>query len=279
MILQKINQKKLSDGNELPSIGLGTWKLEGSKCTEVIKKALETGYNHIDTAEMYGNESEIGVALDRHDIDREKLFITSKVWPDNADKESMINSCKNSIKKLKSKYLDLYLLHWPRKDVDLQEVFASFKKLIEEEKIKSAGVSNFTIKHLKEALKAAKKHHIDITVNQVEFHPGLFQRELLEFCQKQGIQIVAYSPIGRGELLRDKTLQYIAKKHEKSVAQVSLRWALQKGLVIIPKSSSEKHLIENLNLFDFELDKEDMDSIDRMGNSNRMLNPGWIDFS
>lgn len=263
-------QYEMLDGNRIPALGLGTWALRGTRCTTVVKKALELGYTHIDTAEKYGNEAAIGVAL--QEFDRTQIFLTSKVWHTHLRYENVIKACNKTLKDLKTDYLDLYLIHWPNNAVPVDETFRAFEHLVEEGKVKSCGVSNFTINHLKEALNATK---LQLTVNQVEFHPALYQQELLAFCQNKGLVLTAYSPLGKGRVIRDHTIKKLAAKYNKTPAQICLRWGLQKGVVVIPKSGSEIHLKENLEIFDWEISERDLKEIDSLNQNKRFVNPGW----
>jgi diketogulonate reductase-like aldo/keto reductase len=247
----------MKDGNIIPALGLGTWKLVGAECSHAVRMSIKLGYKHIDTAEIYGNQREIGEAL--RDFDRSKIFLTSKVWKDHMHFDDVIKACNRTLEDLKSDYLDLYLIHWPNEEVSVEETFRAFEKLLRDGKIKSVGVSNFTIDHLKDALRVAK---IPITVNQVEFHPYNYQRDLLDFCMDNEILLTAYSPLGRGELLREKTIKEIADKYNRTPAQICIRWSLQKGVVVIPKASSENHLNENLDIFDWAISEEDVKRLD-----------------
>lgn len=267
--------KKLIDGNEMPVIGLGTWQLTRGKCINTVKRAYEIGYKHIDTAEAYGNEKEIGEAL--KDLNRDELFITSKVWFDGLDYDGMIKACDGSLNDLGVDYIDLYLLHWPKEGLDYEEIFKAFKKLKDDGKIKSIGVSNFTVNHLKEVLPIVKELGIKIDVNQVEFHVFLYQKELLEFCKNEGIVLTAYSPLARGEVLGNEVLKKIGEKYDKTESQVALRWLIEKGLIVIPKASSEEHLKDNFDI-DFSLDEEDIEKIDNLNQDKRMVNPSFSEF-
>jgi len=255
-----------NDNNKVPVLGLGTWRLKGKECTSIVKKALELGYTHIDTAEMYENESEIGKAT--RGYDRSKLFITSKVWPRNLHYDDVITACERSLKKLDTDYLDLYLIHWPNESVPAEETFSAMGELRKRGLIKSVGVSNYTIVQLEGALSVSP---VDIVTNQVEFHPYLYQKELLEYCNANKIILTAWAPLARGEILNDPELKRIAKLYQKTTAQVSLRWLLQKGLIAIPKASKEKNLKENIAIFDWSLTEDDISSIDTISIEKRLI--------
>ena len=266
---------ELNNGTLMPQLGLGTWQLNSSECIHSVKRALELGYTHIDTAEMYMNEEEIGVAI--KNSAREKLFITSKVWQKGLTYERVLKACEISLTKLGTEYLDLYLIHWPDKYMDLRDVLKAFKKLYDGKKIRAFGVSNFTINHLKDTLKVANELNLPISVNQVEFHPYLYQKELLNFCKEHNIILTAYSPLIKGKIVSDETINKIANKHEKTPGQVTLQWMIQKSIVVIPKASSENHLKENINL-NFSLDEEDIMKIDNINKKERLINPGFGEF-
>ena len=271
-----MNSIKLSSGYEMPVLGLGTWQLQGQTCKEAVKKAIKLGYNHIDTAWIYENQREIGTALKEIKADRSKIFITSKVWRDNLKYQDVLDQCQETLNQLQTNYLDLYLIHWPNKSISIKETFDAFKKLIEEKRGRSIGISNFTIPLIKEALRAT---NTPITVNQVEYHPYLNQEELLKFCKQNNIVITAYSPLARGKVLDDLLLNEIAKAHKKTVSQIALRWLLQKGIIVIPKASSEAHLKENLDIFNFELSREEIELIDSIKKKQRLVNPSFAEFN
>jgi len=262
----------LKTGTKIPAIGLGTWQLSGKACADAVKAALRLGYTHFDTAEMYENQEQIGAAI--KGVERKRLFITSKVWHANLGYEDTLAACEQTLKQLGTNYLDLYLIHWPNQAIPMQQTFRALEELHRAGKIKALGVSNFTIGHLKEAMQASS---VPLAVNQVEFHPFLNQQELLDFCKKSGIVLTAYSPLARGRVNDDLTIQAIAEKHAKTPGQTALRWCFQKGLVAIPKASSEAHLRENLAIFDFELDKADMRALDALP-QHRIVNPAFAEF-
>lgn len=271
-----IPTKQLSSG-AIPLLGLGTWKLTGDKCTIAVADALEMGYTHIDTAMIYGNESEVGKAINH--LPREDLWITSKVWKDDLSYEGILAACNNSLNKLQTNYLDLYLIHWPSRGEDMQPIFKAFKELLDQGKIKAMGVSNFNVRDLQEVLPIAKEQGVPIVTNQVEFHPGLFQKELLHFCHDNQIALTAYSPLGRAQLLDNPLIVEIANLHNKTPAQVCLKWIIQKDIIAIPKASSKEHLDENMNVFDFMLSTHEMEQLDELGNTQRTVSPDWHDFS
>ncbi len=263
----------LKNGKKIPALGFGTWELNGKTCENAVKTALELGYNHIDTAEIYFNQKEVGKALSQ--FDRKKIFLTSKVWTANLKHDSVLKACDSTLKDLQTDYLDLYLIHWPNKKIPIKETLSALKTLVDSGKVKSIGVSNFTIAHIKEALQLEET---PIVNNQVEFHPYLFQKDLLEFCQSKKIVLTAYSPLGRKKILNDKTILELSKKYNKTPAQICLNWVLQKGCVAIPKASSKEHIAENLNVFDFTISTEDCNKIDSLGNSKRIVNPLFGEF-
>jgi diketogulonate reductase-like aldo/keto reductase len=266
----------LNNKKNIPILGLGTWRLSGEETAKVVKMALQIGYNHIDTAEMYGNEEEIGDAL--KDFDRSKIFITSKVWYENLHYHDLISSCQTSLKKLGTNYLDLYLIHWPNPAIDMKESFQALQKLYEEKKVKAIGVSNFTIKNLKKALEICQSLSLPLSINQVEFHPFLFQESLLNFCRENNVYLTAYRPIAKGMVNDDPIIRKIAEKYQKTPAQITLKWLTQQDIITIPKASSEGHLRENINIFDFQLEKSDIDKLKKVNQNKRMVYKDIADF-
>lgn len=260
--------KKLS----IPLIGLGTWQLRGKECEESVLMALKMGYRHIDTAHLYENHANIGHAL-LH-FPREELFITSKFNLLQVQQSSVEELCDAALKDLRTDYLDLYLLHFPSRDLPMQKTLEETALLLEKGKIKSLGVSNCTIHHLQDIL----GWNIPICANQVEFHPYLYQKDLLDFCHSREIRVIAYRTFGKGELISDPKFIDIAKKHNKSVAQILLRWCLEKEIPVIPKASSKKHLEENMAITDFSLSTEDRILLDSMSTNRRFCQTQWSDF-
>ena len=266
----------LSNGVKMPWFGLGVFKVEeGSEVVESVKAAIRNGYRSIDTAAIYQNEEGVGQAIRESGIAREELFVTSKVWNADLGYESTIAAYETSLKKLGLDYLDLYLIHWPVAG-KYKEAWRALETLYKEGRVKAIGVSNFHVHHLEDILKDAE---IKPMVNQVEYHPRLAQKEVRAFCQEHSIQLEAWSPLMQGQLLDNEVLQGIAQKYNKSVAQVILRWDLQNGVVTIPKSTKEHRIIENSQVFDFDLSQEDMQLIDNLNQNHRVRpDPDNFDF-
>jgi len=256
----------LHNGVKMPWVGLGVFKVtEGEEVVQSVKAAIKNGYISIDTAAIYKNEEGVGQAIKESGVPREELFITSKVWNSDQGYESTLAAFETSLNKLGLDYLDLYLIHWPGKN-KYKETWKALEKLYKDGRVRAIGVSNFLVHHLEDLISTAE---IKPMVNQVEFHPHLTQKELLAYCKKEGIQMEAWSPLKQGQLLNEPVLEDLAHKYNKSVAQVILRWDLQHGVVTIPKSIKEHRIIENADLFDFELSAEDMDKIDGLNQDSR----------
>lgn len=270
----------LHNGVKMPWFGIGVFKVEeGPELVNAVKTAIKHGYRSVDTAAIYENEEGVSKGiqegLKEAGISREELFVTSKVWNADLGYESTIAAYETSLKKLGLEYLDLYLIHWPVEG-KYKDAWRALETLYKEGRVKAIGVSNFQIHHLEDLMKDAE---IKPMVNQVERHPRLTQKELQAFCQNNGIQLEAWSPLMQGQLLDNEVLQEIADKHNKSVAQIILRWHLQHGVVIIPKSTKEHRIVENANVFDFELTKEEMQIIDDLNQNYRVgPDPDNFDF-
>ncbi|MFF2879432.1 aldo/keto reductase [Gottfriedia sp. NPDC057991] len=271
---------KLNNGLEMPVIGLGVFQVEdGQVVIDSVKAAIRNGYRSIDTAAIYQNEEGVGQgireALEENGLKREDLFITSKVWNADLGYQSTIDAFELSLKKLGLDYLDLYLIHWPVEGKYV-ESWKALETLYKNGKVKAIGMSNFQIHHLKEVMANAE---IMPMINQVELHPMLSQVELREFLKENSIQVEAWAPLMQGQLFENETLSQIANKHNKSIAQVVLRWHLQNGIVIIPKSIKEHRIQENANIFDFELTEEDMNQINSLNQNHRVgPDPDNFDF-
>ncbi|PLT27604.1 aldo/keto reductase [Peribacillus deserti] len=263
----------LHNGVKMPWFGLGVFKVEeGPELVNAVKTAIQHGYRSIDTAAIYQNEEGVGQGIregiEAAGIRREELFVTSKVWNSDLGYESTLKAYETSLEKLGLEYLDLYLIHWPVEG-KYKGAWKALETLYKEGRVKSIGVSNFQIHHLEDVMKDAE---INPMINQVEYHPRLTQKELQSFCREQGIQLEAWSPLMQGELLDNEVLAEIAKKYNKSTAQVILRWDLQNGVVTIPKSTKEHRIAENASVFDFELTKDEMEQIDSL-NQNLRVGP------
>lgn len=269
----------------MPGIGFGTWKIKDyNQVIDVVKNAIEVGYRHIDTASVYGNEEAIGIALKESCIPREDIFVTTKLWNSVRGYNETICAFNESLRKLQLEYIDLYLIHWPsplefrdcyqEKNV---ETYKALEKLYSQGKIKAIGVSNFLKHHIEELKNFVS---IPIAVNQIEFHPYYYDQETIEYCKQNDIIIEAYSPLGRGEILKDNTITDIAKKYNKSPAQICIRYAIDNQIVPLPKTISKQRMIENLNVFDFNLMKEDIDKIRNLSNDDKKIgsNPDTADF-
>ncbi|MEI2403372.1 aldo/keto reductase [Niallia taxi] len=257
----------LNNGVEMPKFGLGVFKVqEGQEVIDSVKAAIKAGYISIDTAAVYKNEEGVGQGIKESGVDREKLFITTKVWNADQGYDSTLAAFETSIKKLGLDYIDLYLIHWPVSG-KYKETWKALEKLYKDGKVKAIGVSNFHKHHLEDLLSEAE---IVPTVNQIELHPLLSQEELRNFCKEKGIVVEAWSPLAQGKLLDNPVLTEIAAKYNKSTAQVILRWDLQNDIVTIPKSIKEHRIIENADIFDFELTAEDLEKINGLNKNERV---------
>lgn len=256
---------------EIPFIGLGTYQLQGEECSLVVEQALDLGYRHIDTAHMYENHRAIKKGILK--FPRDKLFITSKFTLEQIDLEnaaaSIEKSCDLALEELGTSYLDLYLIHWPDPKKDMRLVLEAMMMLREKGKTRFIGVSNFNEHHLKDVLNPK----VPIYANQVEFHPFLYQKNLLEYCNAHHIKAVAYRPFGKGALLKEPVFEEIGKLYKKTPSQIVLRWLIQKGIPSVPRSASIPHLKENIAVFDFELSAKDIAKIDALNQNLRYCKP------
>ena len=239
----------------MPSIGLGTYPLKGKKCFDTVKTALEVGYRHIDTAEMYGNESAIGDAIAASGVPRDEIFITSKVWPHNFQAPYFVASVDKSLRALNIECLDLVLLHWPRDEVPLEEPLSALQKVIKMGKVRYGGVSNFSASQMQNAIDIAGSA---IACNQIKCHLGMAPSAVLALARRYDIAVTAYSPLGQGSVHADSRLNDIAEKYGCTSSQVALRWMTQQGLAVIPKASSRARLEENLAANTLQLQKDDL---------------------
>lgn len=257
---------------DIPKLGLGTWQSEGDTCREAVEHALELGYRHIDTAQAYDNEDQVGQGINDSGVDRDEIFLTTKIWYEQADPESVRRSTEESLRKLDTDYVDLLLLHWPNDEVELEKTLEAMMELKDEGKTRLIGVSNFTAELLRKAVEIAP-----IATNQVEYHPYLNQDHILRLARENNMTVTSYSPLGRGRVPSDAGLKKIGEKYKKSAAQVALRWHIQQdGVIAIPKANSADHREENFDIFDFELSTEEMDAIHPTADEkDRIIDPSF----
>ena len=251
----------LSDGNSMPLLGLGVWDAKSGKETyDAVIHALSKGYRHIDTAEMYGNEKDVGSAVIDSGIAREEIFITTKLWDSGLGYDHALNAFDVSLKKLNLEYIDLYLIHWPEKG-SRREIWSALERIKKEGRSLSIGVSNFAPKHLNEILINA---NFTPAVNQIEMSPFLHQQEISSFCKKENIHLTGYCPLARGTRFNNPLLCRVAEETNKTAAQVMIRWAIQNGNTVIPKSVRPKRIEENADVFDFELREDQIKILDEL---------------
>jgi diketogulonate reductase-like aldo/keto reductase len=248
-------------GAEVPAIGLGTWQLSGEECYETVSTALELGYRHVDTAQLYENERAVGRAIADADVDRSDVFLTTKVTPGNARYDDVVESTRASLDRLDTDYVDLLLLHWPNPLVDFADTARAMAALRDEGLIRHAGVSNFRRWRLR---KAREKSPIPILADQVRLHPYYTHEKLRADAVATDTMVTAYSPLGHGGFVDDPVLADVGERYDKSPAQVALRWAIDfENVCAIPKSTSRTHLRDNIDIFDFELDEDERARITR----------------
>ena len=257
--MDSVPTKTLPSGDEIPMIGFGTWDLSGETVKSSVRAALESGYTHIDTAEGYKNESEIGTVLTEYD--RSDIFLTSKVLPKNLDYESVVRACRASLERLRTDYLDLYLIHWPNPAISLRETLNAMETVYDEGLVKNIGVSNFSAYQL-----SCAKHISDvpIAVNQIEYHPLYQQPRLREYCSESDTVVEAAAPLARTKILNEPAICKIADDHDRSPAAVVLRWAIARDTVVLPKSTSPSHIESNLTACDWDLPEGDLAVIDEL---------------
>jgi 2,5-diketo-D-gluconate reductase B len=247
-----------ANGARIPAVGLGTWDLRGRTCASVVEQALRLGYRHIDTAEMYGNERGVSEGLRASGVSRDHVFITTKVWPDNLAPADLERSTKESLARLRFSEVDLLLIHWPSPRIPLAETMGALCRMKQAGFARHIGISNFTVPLIEEAARLATE---PLVTNQIEWHPYLDQSKVVAACRHHRMAVTAYSPIARGRAGDDAQLRRIGAHHGKTAAQVSLRFLIQEGAIVIPRTSKLDRLTENMTIFDFELDPSEMDEI------------------
>ena len=275
---------KLNNGVSIPAVGFGTWQTpDGCMAVSAVKTALCGGYSHIDTAAVYGNEESVGRGVRESQADRSDLFVTGKLWNTERGYDKTIAAFEKTLQDLDTDYLDLYLIHWPAaphqypnwREIN-SETWRALETLYDQGKVRAIGVSNFGVSHLEALLEDCR---ISPMVNQIEVHPGQNQTEIVEFCRDHDILVEAWSPLGTGRMLANPVLNEIGTAHDKSAAQVCIRWLLQRGILPLPKSVTPHRIAENIDVFDFELTDEDMNRINEIpyfGGSG--LDPDKVDF-
>lgn len=267
----KVIQKS---GLKIPVLGLGTWQMRGAECTDAVEKAIAMGYRHVDTAQIYENEAEVGAGIQNSGIPRADIFLTTKVWMDRVSQDAMMASVNESLRKLRTDYVDLLLIHWPVVAVPFKEQMAALQEVRANGKTKMIGVSNFTVQQMREV---HDDLHAPIVTNQVEYHPFLNQQPVLDYIGANDMFLTAYSPLARGAVMDSPVIKEIGLKYNKTPGQISLRWLIQQdNVVAIPKAASEKHLKSNMDIFDFALTLDEMNRISGLAKSDgRLINPEW----
>lgn len=262
-----------ANGARIPQLGLGTWELRGGLCARIVEQALRLGYRHIDTAEMYDNEREVGEGLRASRLPREALFVTTKIWWTHFDAGALRRATQESLRRLKLDHVDLLLLHWPNPSVPLAETIGALNEMRQRGMARHIGVANFTAELIEAAVKLSA---VPLVTDQVEVHPYLDQSKVIAACRHYGLAVTAYSPIAKGSAVRDATLRAIGAAHDKSAAQVSLRYLVQQGIVVIPRTSKIERLSENAAIFDFELTEPEMRAIHALAEPDgRRVDPSW----
>nr|WP_044951177.1 aldo/keto reductase [Halorhabdus tiamatea] len=257
----------------MPMLGLGTWENEDpEQCADSVATALEMGYRHVDTAKAYHNEDAVGDGIAAADVPREDVFVATKVWAGDLAYDDVIESAERSADRLGVETIDLLYIHWPSHAYEPEETLPAFDELVDRGVIDRVGVSNFTPDQIERARDVLES---PLYANQVEMHPYLEQAELRAFAAETDLNLVAYSPLGRGTVLDDETLAEIAEKHDASVAQVSLAWLREKGVTAIPKATSEAHIRDNFESVGLDLDAEDVATIDDIDRTDRQIHPDW----
>lgn len=268
--LGRASTVKLNNGLSMPVIGLGVWQAaDGEEVKQAIAWAFEANYHLIDTAKIYGNEVGVGEAIAQAPVPRGEIFLTTKLWNLDQGYETTLKAIDESLVRLLQSYVDLYLIHWPSEDATVRkDSWKAMEEIQSLGKAKTIGVSNYSVEQLEEM-----KNYANVlpAVNQVEFHPFKYDAQLLNYCKENGIVVEAYSPLARGQKLNDPRIDAVSVKYEKTNAQVLIRWSIQHGCVVIPKSVHKERIEENINVFDFELEQEDMNALDALNVNQSVL--------
>jgi diketogulonate reductase-like aldo/keto reductase len=266
------------DGNgaSIPARGFGTFQLTGDVCRSAVRAAIGAGYRHVDTAAMYGNEVEVGEGVREGGVARDELFITTKVWTDNIAEDDLVASAQASLKRLALEQVDLLLIHWPNRNIPLESSIRGLCRTRKEGFARYIGVSNFPVALLEQAVRLAAGHGEKLAANQCEYHPRLDQSKVIAACKAHHMAFTSYSPLGRGDLVRNDTILEIAKRTGRKPSQVILRWHLQQGVVSIPRSSTPAHIAENFDIAGFELSQDDMSAISALRSPDgRLIIPSF----
>lgn len=256
-------------GASIPALGFGTWRLRDDICRDMVRFALEIGYRHIDTAAIYGNEEDVGRAIAESGVPREDIFLATKVWSSKLAPDDLKRSAAESLDRLGTGYMDLFLIHWPARSVPLHETLGAMRQLQEEGRVRHIGISNFNVALMRETIETL---NVPIVTNQVEYHPYLSQNRVLEYCRQAGITLTAYCPLAEGRAAKDKTLKRIGAKHDRSAAEVALRWLLHQDMVsVIPMTTNPEHCLANLRVMEFSLTPEDRAEITVLARGKRLI--------
>lgn len=263
-----------ANGAAIHALGLGTWEATDDSCIAAVQWAIEAGYRHIDTAARYGNEEAVGQGIRASGIRRDELFVTTKVWYEDLSESNVLRSAEASLRRLGLDNVDLLLIHWPNANIPLKETIKALGRAKRDGLTRHIGVSNFPVALLDEAVARSDE---PLVANQCEYHPYLDQSKVLEACRRHGLAFTSYCPLGRGQLLSERTVLEIAERHGKTPAQVVLRWHVQQpGVVAIPKSTNRERIAENIAIFDFTLDEDEMARIHALARPDgRMIDPSW----
>jgi diketogulonate reductase-like aldo/keto reductase len=264
----------LKNGKTIPALGFGTWQIKDEECVTAVDTALAVGYRHIDTADGYHNHKEVGQGIKQNGIAREDFFLTTKIFPGDLTADSVRQKIDTYLAELGTDYIDLLLIHFPDHSVPLAETLGAMDEAKTAGKVRSLGVSNFTEHHLQDALAT----DVEIVVNQVELHPGFPQHDLRAFCKEHNIAVTAYSPLGRGEALEMDLIKNLAERYGKKPGQIVLNWLLSMDIIAIPKSTHTERIIENFESQDFSMEQADIDAIDALEGSERLINPEFAHF-